>query len=498
MKLSRKWILVVSLVMSLAMATTGTLAYLRDSDTKTNTFTLGNVDIQLTEPKYDAAKDHVLSPGATVAKDPTISNISKTTAYVWMDVVLPDDVADYITWTLNNGWSQYKKVEGDTATTVTLKYASTLAENESTSAAFDTITLAESIPSDVFNALADEISIVVNAYAIEAAAFETFDLAYAAYNNESNPDTNAWDGTIPATLADTTLDIVPGGGTQTGTITVKSAKDLVYLTKLSQEWVSLYSNNQGTSVSNYREANGGKGTDYYYHWTWTVKLGADINLNNKPLDSIVTNYWGDFDGDGHTISNVVLNDGQTGLFNGMQSHSIRNLRVENIAVNAPGASGVGALTHRSGTLNNVHLINASVKGGKYTGGIAGISAGITNCSVKTATITATTDKTSGGLVGYAVGDPGAITVTGNKVEDVQITGTYNVGGLLGQAQYGTFENNTVKNVTVISTTDLPADASTNEVRAAEVVARVVSSAEKPTTIGTNSVESVTLSPAANP
>lgn len=45
MKLNRKWLLLVALVLSVAMATTGTLAYLTDEDADVNTMTLGKVEI---------------------------------------------------------------------------------------------------------------------------------------------------------------------------------------------------------------------------------------------------------------------------------------------------------------------------------------------------------------------------------------------------------------------------------------------------------------------
>lgn len=181
MKLNRKWILILSLVLSVAMATGGTLAYMQDTDSRTNTFTLGNVAIFLTEPKYDSTNDHLLYPGATVDKDPTITNVGKTAAYVWMDVALPNAVAEYIDWTLNANWSELSKVKGTDKTTVTLKYATTLAKGESTGAAFDTITLVDTIPNAVFNALSDEITIDVTACAIEDLAFDSFEEAYDAF-----------------------------------------------------------------------------------------------------------------------------------------------------------------------------------------------------------------------------------------------------------------------------------------------------------------------------
>ncbi|MBR2986382.1 MAG: SipW-dependent-type signal peptide-containing protein [Clostridia bacterium] len=309
--------------------------------------------------------------------------------------------------------------------------------------------------------------------------------------DETYDNAATWVGTIPESLADTTLKIVPGGGSQTGTITINSPEDLVYLNKLSKEWVSLYSNGQGTNVSNYRENVGGQGTDYYYHWAWTVELAVDLDMNNIPMDSVDITYWGNFVGNGHTITNVVLKEGQDGLFNN-GAKAVNNLTVKNISVNAPAAETVGAVSG-NGSMTNVHVENATVIGGKYVGGICGKGASFVDCSIKNATVIGN-NKTVGGLVGYSIGDPDAATVTGNVVENVTVIGAYNVGGLLGQSQNETVEGNTIKNVAVKSTLERPAGASSNEVRTAEVAAR---SAFDNTTIGANTVENVTLTNVVN-
>jgi len=49
MKLNRKWLLIVSLVLSVAMATGGTLAYLSDTKADVNVMTLGSVCIEQNE-----------------------------------------------------------------------------------------------------------------------------------------------------------------------------------------------------------------------------------------------------------------------------------------------------------------------------------------------------------------------------------------------------------------------------------------------------------------
>lgn len=86
MKLNRKWIMVLALVMSMAMATTGTLAYLTDRDSEANVFTMGNVEIDLKEDFEQGAE---LLPGLDIEKKPTITNTGKTEAWAWMIVSIP-------------------------------------------------------------------------------------------------------------------------------------------------------------------------------------------------------------------------------------------------------------------------------------------------------------------------------------------------------------------------------------------------------------------------
>lgn len=85
----------------------GSLAYFTDTEEATNTFEVGNVDITLTEPNWDAAlkedaKAATLIPGRVIAKDPTITvEATSQRAYTFMEVKLSDDfaklLADYAT-----------------------------------------------------------------------------------------------------------------------------------------------------------------------------------------------------------------------------------------------------------------------------------------------------------------------------------------------------------------------------------------------------------------
>lgn len=306
-------------------------------------------------------------------------------------------------------------------------------------------------------------------------------------NDSFGPDYDkdaAWDGTIPATMPETL--VVDG---QTQTVHIKDAAAFAYLSTLSANWADLYTDGNGKDYINYAN---GKGAQYYYSDQWTISLETDINLLNQPIDPVVVVLGqgtgnSKFEGNGHTISNI---NATSGLFADGNRCAYNDFTLANVTINNGKNNNAGALAafNRS-ALNNINVINATVNGCKYVGGIVGTQYGsVTNCSVTNSTIIAS-NKTAGGLVGYAVATSTPASISGNKVENVKVTGTWNVGGMLGQAQNVNVDGNTVKNVTVTSTKELPADASANEVRCAEVAAR---SAFASTTIGANTVENVTL------
>ena len=71
-----------------------TLAYLTDkTDDVVNTFTIGKVDINLTEPNWKPEEGLDLEPGAEIAKDPTVTNTGKNDAFVAVKVTGMDAMA---------------------------------------------------------------------------------------------------------------------------------------------------------------------------------------------------------------------------------------------------------------------------------------------------------------------------------------------------------------------------------------------------------------------
>lgn len=87
----KKKLLAMCLVVALAATAIigGTLAYFTDNAVATNEFTVGNVDIDLTEPNWD---DHgktdadTVYPGQCIDKDPTVENIGNNPCFVRVSV----------------------------------------------------------------------------------------------------------------------------------------------------------------------------------------------------------------------------------------------------------------------------------------------------------------------------------------------------------------------------------------------------------------------------
>lgn len=71
-----------------------TFAYFQDvTQEKVNTFTVGGVDISLTEPHWDPNDSKDLVPGAVVDKDPLITNVGKSDGYLVMKIAGMDKMA---------------------------------------------------------------------------------------------------------------------------------------------------------------------------------------------------------------------------------------------------------------------------------------------------------------------------------------------------------------------------------------------------------------------
>lgn len=198
----KKKIVTICLVAALAATALigGSLAYFTDTEEKDNTFTVGNVDIQLTEPNWvssgsiDAPEVY---PGEPLAKDPTVTNNGANPCFVRIQVTGLDCLdnagmityrTDYVDNKLGDNW--VKGTDGY------YYYNKVLTVGTTTDALFDQIV----IPTGVTNAdafksdTAERIkySVDVKAQAVQAQGAKA---SWAAVQTMTVDEIAAWFGT---------------------------------------------------------------------------------------------------------------------------------------------------------------------------------------------------------------------------------------------------------------------------------------------------------------
>lgn len=269
------------------------------------------------------------------------------------------------------------------------------------------------------------------------------------------------------------LAIIPNG--ENSKIIVNSKEGLLNLTKLFNDWTTLFTDGNGNEYSNYHH---GAGVDYYYSSYWTISLEADIDLNNATIAPIALNFPTStgpvkFEGNEKKISNAkIVMDANTqndaGLFDA-RAVIMKNLKLDNIQVTGSniGNSTAGILAGiTSQDVTNITVTNSSVTGGKYTGGVVGYGYN----SVKNCTLTNVSVKGGyklGGLIGYiCASGTNTSNVTGNTLTDCTVDGIgggifaggkneYIIGKIVGNYNCnGTCNDNTLTNMTTSATANI--------------------------------------------
>ena len=198
--MNKKKTIIAAVVLLAVLVVGGAIAYFTDTDTKTNTFTIGNVDITLTEDGWDALADandnHIpdvaedMMPGESVTKDPTINNVStKNPAFVFAKVEVPCTTIvapattseEIFTYTPNAGWTELSSAavactDGGTAThvyyygtggtlTALAKAADASTPTSTTNPVFSSVTLRNTLKGN--EGLTGNKNIVVTGYGIQ-------------------------------------------------------------------------------------------------------------------------------------------------------------------------------------------------------------------------------------------------------------------------------------------------------------------------------------------
>ena len=202
---------ILALVLVVVMSVAGTVAYLTSTDTVTNTFSVGNVQIKLDEAKANPdgslvanadrvkANSYKLLPGHTYNKDPMVTVLKGSeSSYIKMtvtftkaaelDAIFTPNGADMTS--IFNGYDSanwiYKgntKNAADNTRTYEFWYKEAVAApdgNVALDALFDSITVPGSITNEQLKTI-EGMTITVNAYAIQADGFTDAADAWSKY-----------------------------------------------------------------------------------------------------------------------------------------------------------------------------------------------------------------------------------------------------------------------------------------------------------------------------
>ena len=103
--------LIVCLTLIIGCAVGGTIAWLTDQTAAvTNTFTAGDVDIDLTETTGTSYK---MVPGNTITKDPKVTVVAGSEAcWLFVKVEKSNNFDTFMTYTMADGWTALDGVSG--------------------------------------------------------------------------------------------------------------------------------------------------------------------------------------------------------------------------------------------------------------------------------------------------------------------------------------------------------------------------------------------------
>ena len=487
MKLNRKLVLILSLVLSLALATGGTLAYLSDTDADVNTMTLGNVYIVQNEQERDAdgkleayENDEALYPAVyegdeiadededawpvpgneawkvvadnelVVDKFVTVTNTGKSDAYVRTLIAYegdetygPDGKYIHIVHNAENvapaiAMDKVGLVEIDdvTYTVYSYTYAAPVKPGETTIPSLKQVYMDKEADNEVVATYGEEYKIIALSQAVQTAGFESAENALNTAFGEANETNLAkWFGEAEADIGSPSDKPLPDGNIDNNP-PVKYTGDPAELAKLLTEATDAGS---GDVTIDLTESYDMTGID------WTP-----INVDGYHGADVVT-----VEGNGNIIKglNAPL---FAGGFAGESGIIIKDLTIADSVMTAPTDQGSGAFiccvdSMETIVLENCHAKNVTLNGKSRTGGLIGWTSGysnqndgpvktyvtLTNCTVEGCTINAETES-AGGLIGHSgASDWTYTTVTGCKVIDTKINGGSDRTGIyVGTANVG--------------------------------------------------------------
>lgn len=169
MKRRSSSLLMSLLIICLCLATVGaTVAFLTAvSNSVTNTFTIGNITISLTET---TGNTYPIVPGTEIGKDPRVTvKTGSDSCWLYVKLDASDTFSSYLSYTVASGWQKlegydnvyFRRVEKATTDTV---FA--ILEN-------DLVTVKDTVTEEMMSHISQNPTLTFSAYAIQQISVET-------------------------------------------------------------------------------------------------------------------------------------------------------------------------------------------------------------------------------------------------------------------------------------------------------------------------------------
>ena len=185
---SRTFIAMLALVLVIGCAVGGTIAWLTaQTDPVVNTFTYGDINIELTEAKPDNRQAKII-PGVDIEKDPKVT-VKKDSEACWLFVKVEEEgtfVANKVTYSIADGWTK-----GDgTNIPANVYYRAVDAVTNDTDFAVlkdNKIYVSEELSKSDIQSISAQPKLTFTAYAVQKDGIADADTAWTKANPTTNP-----------------------------------------------------------------------------------------------------------------------------------------------------------------------------------------------------------------------------------------------------------------------------------------------------------------------
>lgn len=176
--------MILAVVLIVGISVGGTLAWLTDTtESVTNTFTVGDINITLDETKTDFK----MVPGNTIEKDPKVTVVGGSEdCWLFVKVDESTNLGRYITYTVDSSWTKLDKDENNNPITDLIYYRSvTASDGDQVFSVLtgDQVTVKDSVTKDLMEQAKDSApTLTFTAYAVQKDNIDTAAAAWAEVN----------------------------------------------------------------------------------------------------------------------------------------------------------------------------------------------------------------------------------------------------------------------------------------------------------------------------